>query len=89
MASPPSCSSSKLPRYDARLGSWTGGDTRTLYAFTDERTGRVRVEGGRGRYSHRRQNYIPVGSAATVRCATREEAARAGWPVEKGWTVEG
>ncbi|MBK7823080.1 MAG: hypothetical protein IPJ61_19025 [Tessaracoccus sp.] len=28
-----------LPKYNARRGLWVGGDSRTLYTFTDQRTG--------------------------------------------------
>lgn len=30
-----------LPKYNARRGLWVGGDSRTLYTFTDQRTGHV------------------------------------------------
>jgi hypothetical protein len=76
-----------LPRYDARRG-WIGGDTRTLYAFTDRRTGKVyavRPGGGSGRHA----TVADVGgSEADVRIATRAEAERL-WqsPLHAGWKV--
>lgn len=69
----------KLPKYTEKRG-WVGGDSRTLYAFTDERTGQVHVyPGGAAR---------GVGPACTVRVATRSEA-EAGWqnPLHAGWKV--
>jgi hypothetical protein len=70
----------KLPRYDARKGNWTGGDSRTLYAFTDPATGRVWVVPG---------GYAMLyGPQATVRIATRDEAEER-WqrPLHAGWKV--
>lgn len=73
---------SKLPRYDERRG-WHGGDSRTLYAFTDARTGRTVVRPGH--VSAMRD----VGPAvSSIRVATRDEAERL-WqsPLHAGWTV--
>lgn len=71
-----------LPRWNDKRG-WTGGDTRTLYAFTDKRTGRVVVYPG-GSVSR------GVGPEMTVRVATRAEAQQR-WqdPLNPGWKVEG
>jgi len=73
----------KLPRWDDRRG-WTGGDSRTLYAFTDRLTGRlyaVRPGGGR-------RIADAGGPNADVRLATRAEAERL-WqsPLHAGWKV--
>ena len=69
----------KLPRYDARKG-WSGGDSRTLYAFTDPATDRVVVRPGGFE--------MPFGPQAMVRVATRDEAEQH-WqsPLHIGWTT--
>jgi len=73
-----------LPRYDDRRG-WTGGDSRTLYAFTDRRTGRVAVYPGGGAG---KKLLMRVGPEADVRVATRPEAEEL-WqsPLHAGWKV--
>lgn len=70
-----------LPHWNGRKG-WVGGDSRTLYAFTDKSMGRVEVYPG-GSPSH-----VHVGPEATVRLATRAEAERL-WqsPLHVGWKV--
>lgn len=69
-----------LPRYNARRGLWSGGDSRTLYAFTSLATGRTWVVPG-GYDMH-------WGPEATVRVATRDEGEEL-WqrPLSSGWTV--
>jgi hypothetical protein len=69
-----------LPRYNARRGLWSGGESRTLYAFTSLATGRTWVVPG-GYAMH-------WGPEATVRVATRDEAEEL-WqrPLHSGWTV--
>lgn len=69
-----------LPRYNARRGLWSGGDSRTLYAFTSLATGRTWVVPGG--YA------MNWGPEATVRVATRDEAEEL-WqrPLHPGWTV--
>lgn len=70
----------KLPRFDARKGRWMGGDSSTLYAFTDPATGRVWVVPG---------GYpMLYGPQATLRIATRDEAEEH-WqrPLHAGWKV--
>ena len=72
-----------LPRWNDRKG-WHGGNSRTLYAFTDKRTGRTLV---RPVYSAG-----GIGDYCTVRVATRREAERPdpeGWqnPLHSGWLV--
>ena len=71
----------KLPRYDARKG-WKGGDSRTLYTFTDPATGRLVVRPGGFE--------MPFGPQALVRVATRDEAEQH-WqrPLHAGWTTAG
>ena len=73
-----------LPRYDERRG-WIGGDSRTLYAFTDRRTGRVFVYPGGGAG---KKLLMHVGPEADVRRATRSEAESL-WqtPLHAGWKV--
>lgn len=77
----------KLPRFDARRGVWVGGDSRTLYAYTDHRTGSVSIHPGATSPSRVAINAAgpPEGS---VRVATRAEA-EAGWqsPLHPGWKV--
>lgn len=67
------------PRYSEGKG-WTGGDTRTLYAITDVRTGNVTVRPGK--------SFAGVGPACTIRIATRLEAETE-WqsPLHAGWKV--
>ena len=73
-----------LPRYDERRG-WVGGDSRTLYAFTDRRTGSVSVYPGGG---VGKKLVMHVGPEADVRLATRSEA-ESSWqrPLHVGWKV--
>jgi hypothetical protein len=69
-----------LPRYNARRGVWSGGESRTLYAFTSLMTGRTWVVPG---------GYVMNwGPEVTVRVATRDEAEEL-WqrPLHSGWTV--
>lgn len=71
-----------LPRWTDKHG-WRGGDSRTLYAFTDQRTGETLV---RPVYAYHGTG-PPV---VTVRPATRNEAERL-WqsPLHSGWKVVG
>ena len=73
-----------LPRWNSKKG-WVGGDTRTLYAFTDPDTGAVAVRPGPGKTGR-----IHFGARARVRVATRAEA-EAHWqkPLHPGWTTIG
>ena len=79
--------SSKLPRWSDKSG-WVGGDSRTLYAFTDKLIGKVTVRPGN------KSQMRGIGPNATVRVATREEAQRL-WgggndgqgPLHPGWKV--
>ena len=73
-----------LPRYDDRRG-WIGGDSKTLYAFTDRRTGSVAVYPGGGAG---KKLAMHVGPEANVRLATRSEAESL-WqsPLHAGWKV--
>lgn len=71
-----------LPRWNSKKG-WIGGDTRTLYAYTDKRTNRVTVRPGPGT----RFGDTAVGDHATVRVATRAEVDASDWP--KGWKTLG
>lgn len=70
----------QLPRWNGRKG-WVGGDSRTLYAFTDRLNGEVVVHPGGYPQTH-------VGPNADVRLATRAEAERL-WqsPLHSGWKV--
>jgi hypothetical protein len=74
-----------LPRYDARRG-WVGGDTRTLYTFTADRTGAVGVYPGGG---SGKKLLMHWGPEANVRIATRPEAEEH-WqrPLHAGWNVQ-
>jgi hypothetical protein len=74
-----------LPRYTEQHG-WTGGDSRTLYAFTDRRTGKVGVHPGGG--SSKAKLLMHWGPEADVRIATRSEAEDL-WqrPLHVGWNV--
>ena len=74
-----------LPRYTERQG-WIGGDSRTLYAFTDRRTGKVGVYPGGG--GSKKKLLMHVGPEADVRVATRAEAEEL-WqsPLSSGWNV--
>lgn len=71
----------KLPTWNEKDTEWQGGDTRTLFAFVDERTGSVEVRPGQ-------QFHRGVGPACAVRLATRAEA-EAGWqyPLNPRWNV--
>lgn len=76
-----------LPRYSAKKGGWTGGDTRTLYRFDGGGDGAnawwrvVPGMGSRGVLSH--------GPDTRVRVATKAEAEEK-WqsPLHSGWTVK-
>jgi hypothetical protein len=69
-----------LPRYNARRGMWSGGDSRTLYAFTSVVTGRTWVVPG--------GYQMNWGPEVTVRVATRAEAEEMWQPsLHPGWTV--
>ncbi len=73
-----------LPRYDERRG-WVGGDSRTLYAFVDRRTGRVGVNPGGGAGKQLLMNWGPE---AVVRVATHAEAESLYQsPLHAGWKV--
>lgn len=73
-----------LPRYTEKHG-WVGGDSRTLYAFTDRRTGQVSVHPGGG---PKRKLLMRVGPEVDVRIASRSEAEEH-WqnPLHMGWKV--
>jgi hypothetical protein len=75
----PAARAAALPRYDMQRG-WRGGDSRTLYAFVDDRTGDVLLV--------RPGGMPPRMGPAGVRIATRAEA-EALWqsPLHSGWTV--
>lgn len=79
-----SASRVSLPRWSDTKG-WKGGDSRRLYAFIDNLTGRVTVHPGNAGLRH---SSVPVGPNATVRPATRLEAERH-WqsPLHDGWRV--
>lgn len=72
------------PAFRSKLGRWTGGDSRTLYAFTDERTGQTVVRPGGATKVSTSMNGI--GPDAKVRVATRDEAEKL-WqnPLHEGW----
>lgn len=75
----------KLPKYDAKQDRWTGGDERTLYAFTDRHTGETFVRpGGTG-------SLKGLGTETTsARIATKSEAEQV-WPslVNAGYITRG
>lgn len=75
-----------LPSYSELRGSYVGGDTRTLYAFTDSLTGRTIVRPGGG--SRGNVTGGPGGGPCTVAIATREQAI-ALWQsdLSAGWVV--
>ena len=68
----------KLPRWSATSG-WTGGVKGALWAFTDNRTGRVFV-----RPIHDTRG---IGPEVAVRMATYDEAVAAGYSPQRGWKV--
>jgi hypothetical protein len=74
-----------VPRYDDRRG-WTGGDSKTLYTFTDRRTGTVGVHPGGGGAG--KKLLMHWGPEVDVRVATRAEAEEH-WqrPLHAGWRV--
>lgn len=81
-----------LPKYNTRRGRWVGGDSRTLYTFTDPVTGHKTVAQGTQTAdgTHFKHYRIPVGAGATVRVATRAEADAAGYTQGGGgWTTLG
>lgn len=69
-----------LPRWSDRKG-WIGGNSKTLYTYTDNVTDRIAV--APGGHAH-----VQVGPNAEVRLATRAEA-EALWqsPLHHGWKV--
>jgi hypothetical protein len=71
----------RMPRWDKRRGAWVGGDSHTLYTFTDTRTGCKWVRPGA-------LTFGALWECATVRVATRAEAEEL-WqsPLHVGWTV--
>lgn len=75
-----------LPHYTEKLG-WHGGDSRTLYAFTDRRTGTIGVYPGGG--GSKQKLLMHWGPEADVRIATRSEAEQL-WqsPLHAGWKVQ-
>lgn len=75
-----------LPQYSEKRG-WVGGNNRTLYAFTDKRTGAVAVHPGGG---PGKKLLMHWGPEARVRTATRAEAEKH-WqkPLHPGWTTLG
>ena len=81
-----------LPKYNARRGLWVGGDSRTLYTFTDPATGRHRTTHGTRMSdgTHFKHYRIDAGPNADVRVATRAEADAAGYTQGGGgWTTLG
>lgn len=81
-----------LPKYNARRGLWVGGDSRTLYTFTDPVTGHKTVTQGTQTAdgTHFKHYRIAVGAGASVRVATRAEADAAGYTQGGGgWTTLG
>lgn len=75
-----------LPRFRPKVGAWTGGDDRTLYAFTDKATGKTWVRPGGG--TKRSSLMLGIGPEATVRVATKAEAEES-WqsPLHGGWKI--
>lgn len=71
-----------VPRFRPSKGAWTGGDSYTLYAVTDKRTGKTFVRPGDKRH------FMGVDPEATVRIATKAEAEEH-WqtPLHSGWKV--
>jgi len=69
-----------LPRWNPKKG-WVGGNSKTLYTFTDNITDSIAV--APGGYPH-----VHVGPNAEVRMATRAEAEML-WqsPLQAGWKV--
>lgn len=59
---------------------WTGGDSRTLYAITDNTTGLVLVRPGHG--------LAGIGPEVVITVATKEQAEEH-WqnPLHSGWKV--
>lgn len=79
-----------LPRFRPKQGTWTGGDSHTLYTFTDTHGGTgekfkvVRPGGG-----SRASSYMKgIGPNAEVRVATKAEAEQH-WqsPLHSGWKI--
>jgi len=73
-----------LPSYDDKLCHWIGGDSYTLYTFTDKRTGSITVAPGSVGNLH----IVGIGPECTVRLATHAEAEEH-WqkPLHSGWKV--
>lgn len=76
----------KAPKYNAKKGGWTGGDTRTLYRFDGGGSGAGawwRVTPGMGP-----RGVINHGPETRVRIATKAEAEEK-WqnPLHSGWNV--
>jgi hypothetical protein len=74
----------RLPRYNQSC-RWEGGDSRTLYAFIDKRTGTVKVRPG----ALSEHAVCGIGPECDVRIATRTEA-ETHWqnPLHSGWKVK-
>lgn len=77
-----------LPKWNARRGVWMGGDTKTLYTWTDKRINKKFVRPGAG---PRRQLRSAAGAGpevTAVRLATKAEAEKY-WqkPLHAGWKV--
>lgn len=72
--------SKKLPHYNEKTTRWVGGDSRTLYLFTDKRNHNEFVCSGD------RNSLRTLGPALDVRVATRAEAEEH-WqnPLHSGW----
>ena len=73
-----------LPKYSAKKGGWTGGDTRTLYTFSSPSGSWWRVAPGMGA-----KGTINHGPDTIVRVATQAEAEEK-WqkPLHSGWNVD-
>ncbi len=73
-----------LPKYSAKKGGWTGGDTRTLYAFSSPSGSWLRVIPGMGG-----KGVVVHGPETIVRVATKAEAEEK-WqnPLHGGWNVD-
>lgn len=71
-----------LPRFRPKQGTWTGGDSMTLYAFTSKVTGKTFVRPGH------KHDMRTIGPDAEVRVATKAEAEEL-WqnPLHSGWKV--
>lgn len=74
-----------VPSFKPKSGKWTGGDSKTLYAFTDinTATGKPFVVVNPGKYPEAMRQ---VGPEAKARVATKAEAEEY-WqnPLHSGW----